>query len=159
MNRKMLAGVLCPALCLIAPALLAQKHPDFSGSWRFNPQKSTNVGMMAQMEITEALEQSDSALDAKGHSVYQGKGGDSRTHYDLTGKPATNESPMAGPSETVSKWDGAKLVTIWTSESAVAGGPKIVRKETRSLSPDGKTMIVESVRDSNPPVIMVFDKK
>src|SRR5260370_909910 len=46
-----------------------------------------------------------------------------------------------------------------TSESAVAGGPKVVRKETRSLSPDGKTMTVESVRGSNPALVMVFDKK
>jgi hypothetical protein len=66
---------------------------------------------------------------------------------------------MAGPSETVSKWDKANLVTIWTSESAVAGGPKVVRTETRSLSPDGKTMTVESVRGSTPAVVMVFDKK
>jgi hypothetical protein len=34
-----------------------------------------------------------------------------------------------------------------------------VRKETRSLSPDGKTMTVESVRSSNPAIVMVFDKK
>jgi len=50
-------------------------------------------------------------------------------------------------------------VTIWTSESAVAGGPKVVRTETRSLSSDGKTMTVESVRGSNPALVMVFEKK
>jgi hypothetical protein len=66
---------------------------------------------------------------------------------------------MGGPSETVTKWDGVKLVTTWTSESAVAGGPKVVRNETRSLSADGKTMTVESVRGSNPAILMVFEKK
>jgi hypothetical protein len=66
---------------------------------------------------------------------------------------------MGGPSETISKWDGGNLVTTWTSESAVAGGPKVVRKETRSLSLDHKTMTVESVRGSNPAIVMVFDKK
>jgi hypothetical protein len=50
-------------------------------------------------------------------------------------------------------------VSTWTSESAVAGGPKVVRIETRSLSADGKTMTVESVRGSNPAVAMVFEKK
>ena len=65
---------------------------------------------------------------------------------------------LEGPSETLSKWDGNKLVTTWTSQSAMAGGPKVVRTETRSLSPDGNTMTIESIRGSNLPVVMVFDK-
>jgi hypothetical protein len=147
------------ALCLMATGAFAQKHSDFSGAWQFNPEKSKNVGMMSQMKMTQTIEQSDSSLDTTTHTTYQGRDEDSKTHYDLTGKSATNESPMGGPSETIAKWDGGKLVTTWTSESAVAGGPKVVRKETRSLSPDGKTMTVESVRGSNPAVVMVFDKK
>jgi hypothetical protein len=66
---------------------------------------------------------------------------------------------MGGPAETVTKWQAGKLVTTWTSESAVAGGPKVVRTETRSLSADGKTMTVESVRGSSPALVMVFEKK
>jgi hypothetical protein len=148
-----------PALCLIAAVAFAQKHSDFSGSWQFHPVESKNVGMMSQMQMTQAIEQSDSSLDVITHSTFQGKDEDSKTHYDLTGKSATNESPMGGPSETVSKWEAGKLVTTWTSESAVAGGPKVVRTETRSLSSDGKTMTVQSVRGSNPPMVMVFGKK
>lgn len=147
------------ALCLTATGTFAQKHSDFSGSWQFNPEKSKNVGMMSQMKITQTIEQSDSSLDISSHSLFQGREEDSKTHFDLTGKAATNESPMGGPSETVSKWETGKLVTVWTSESAVAGGPKVVRTETRSLSPDGKTMTVQSVRGSNPPLLMVFEKK
>jgi hypothetical protein len=147
------------ALCLMATGAFAQKPSDFSGAWQFNPEKSKNVGMMAQMKMIQTIAQSDSSLDTTTHTTYQGRDEDSKTHYDLTGKAATNESPMGGPSETISKWDVGKLVTMWTSESAVAGGPKVVRKETRSLSPDGKTMTVESVRGSNPAIVMVFDKK
>jgi hypothetical protein len=147
------------ALCLTATGAFAQKHNDFSGSWQFNPEKSKNVGMMSQMKMNQTVEQSDSSLDTTTHTTYQGRDEDSKTHYDLTGKAATNESPMGGPSETISKWDGGRLVTTWTSESAVAGGPKVVRKETRSLSADGKTMTVESVRGSNPAIVMVFEKK
>jgi hypothetical protein len=147
------------ALCLIAAVAFAQKHSDFSGSWQFNPEKSKNVGMMSQMKMTQTIEQSDSSLDVTTHSTFQGRDEDSKTHFDLTGKPATNESPMGGPSETISKWETGKLVTTWTSESAVAGGPKVVRTETRSLSSDGKTMTVQSVRGSNPPLMMVFEKK
>src|SRR3984893_15347402 len=155
MKIKLLIAV----LCVTVVAAFAAKHTDCSGSWQFNPEKSKNIGMMAQMKMIQTIEQSDSSLDVTTHTTFQGRDEDSKTHLDLTGKPATNESPMGGPSETISKWDGGKLLTTWTSESAVAGGPKVVRQETRLLSPDGKTMTVESVRGSNPGVVMVFDKK
>jgi|SRR5215469_4810186 len=155
MKIKLLIAV----VCLTTVTAFATKHTDCSGSWQFSPDKSKNIGMMAQMKMTQTIEQSDLSLDVTTHTTFQGRDEDSKTHYDLTGKPATNESPMGGPSETVSKWDGGKLVTTWTSESAVAGGPKVVRMETRSLSADGKTMTVESIRGSNPAVVMVFEKK
>ena len=155
MKGKLLISV----LCLTTMSAFAAKHSDFSGPWQFAPEKSKNIGMMAQMKMIETVEQSDASLDVTTHTTFQGRDEDSKTHLDLTGKPATNESPMGGPSETVSKWDGGKLVTTWTSESAVAGGPKVVRIETRSLSADGKTMSVESVRGTNPAVVMVFEKK
>ena len=146
-------------LCVTAVLAIAAERPNFSGSWQFNPEKSKNVGMMSQMKMVQAIEQSEAALVVTTHATLQGKDDDSRTQYDLTGKPAINESPMGGPAETVTKWQGGELVTTWTSESAVAGGPKVVRTETRSLSPDGKTMTVESVRGSNPAPVMVFEKK
>ena len=151
--------VLISALCLIAVVAFAQKRTDFSGSWQFNVEKSKNIGMMAQMNMMQTVQQSSSSLDITTQTKFQGREEESKTHLDLTGKPATNESPMGGPSETVTKWDGSRLVSVWTSESAVAGGPKVLRTETRSLSADGKTMTVESVRGSNPAVVMVFEKK
>ena len=155
----MKSRVLLAALCLVTVVTFGQKLNDFSGSWQFNVEKSKNIGMMAQMKMIQTVEQSNSSLDITTHTKFQGRDEESKTHLDLTGKPATNESPMGGPSETVTKWDGGKLVSVWTSESAVAGGPKVVRTETRSLSADGKTMTVESVRGSNPAVVMVFEKK
>lgn len=145
--------------CVTAGLALAADHANFSGSWEFNPEKSKNVGMMGQMKMIQAIEQSGIALDISTHTTFQGKDDDSKTHFDLTGKPASNESPMGGPAETVTQWQAGKLVTTWTSESAVAGGPKVVRTETRSLSADGKTMTVESVRGSSPALVMVFEKK
>jgi len=146
-------------LCLATGLGFAAGPANFSGSWQFNPEKSKNIGMMSQMKMDQTIDQSDTSLDVTTHANFQGKDDDSKTHYDLTGKPSTNESPMGGPAETVTKWQGGKLVTTWSSESAVAGGPKIVRTETRSLSTDGKTMTVESVRGSNPAMVMVFEKK
>ena len=146
-------------LCLFAGMALAADHANFAGSWQFNPEKSKNIGMMSQMKMVQTIEQSQSALDVTSHTTFQGQEQDSKTHYDLTGKSATNDSPMGGPAETIAKWEGGNIVTVWTSESAVAGGPKVVRTETRSLSGDGKTMTVESVRGSNPALVMVFEKK
>jgi len=145
-------------ICLIGLTAFAAKRPDFSGTWIFNPDKSKNVGMMSQVRMTQTIEQSDKALDVTADTTFQGNDQQMKTHYDLTGKTATNDSPMAGPSETVSNWDGDKIVTSWTSKGAVEG-TKTVRTETRSLSADGKTMRVESVSGSNASVLMVFDKK
>jgi len=155
MRLKQLVGT----LCVITAAAFAAQRTDFSGSWQLNPEKSKNVGMMSQMKMRQAIEQSETALDVTTHTTFQGKDEDSKTLYDLTGKPASNDSPVGGPAETVTQWQAGKLVTTWTSESAVQGGPKVVRRETRYLSPDGKTMTIESVRGSSPGLVMVFDKK
>jgi hypothetical protein len=139
-------------------AALAAKRPEFSGIWTFNPDQSQNIGMMSQMKMTQTIEQSPTALDVTSDTTFRGSDQEMKTHYDLTGKPATNDSPMEGTSETVSKWNGEKIVTTWTSQGAVEN-TKTVRTETRSLSPDGKRMRVESVRGPNPAVVIVFDKK
>ncbi len=148
---------LISAICLASLVTFAAEQTNFSGTWEFNTEKSKNIGMMAQMKMSLTIQQSDAALDITAHSTFQGKDRETKTHFDLTGNPATNESPMGGPNETVSKWEADKLVTTWTGPSAVSG-KNVVRTETRSLSPDGKVTTVESVRGSNPPLVMVFDK-
>ena len=145
-------------ICFVTVPALAANTPDFSGKWVFNPGKSKNIGMMSDMKMTETIKQSAASVDVTTEATLQGNNQQTTTHYDLTGKAATNDSPMAGPSETVSKWEGEKLVTTWASVGAVAG-TRTVRMEIWSLSADGKTMTVESVRGSNPPVVTVFDKK
>jgi hypothetical protein len=145
-------------ICFVTLPAHAANPPDFSGGWVFNPGKSKNIGMMSDMKLTETIKQSSASIDVITESTFQGNNQQTTTHYDLNGKAVANDSPMAGPSETVSKWAGEKLVTTWTSAGAVAG-TKAVRTEIWSLSPDGKTMTVESVRGANPPVVMVFDKK
>jgi hypothetical protein len=145
-------------LLLAALPAFAGAPADFSGVWEFNPGKSQNIGMMAQMKMTVTIQQSDAALDLNSHGTLQGQDYDTKIHYDLAGKPVSNEAPMSGMNETVSKWDGKKLVTTWTGQGAVAGS-KVVRIETRSLSADSRIMTVESARGNNPPLVMVFEKK
>lgn len=151
-------SLLGAALSLVSLTLVAAEPPDFSGTWEFNPAKSENVGMMSQMKMTATVRQSPAAFDITTHSSFMGKDSESKTHFDLTGVPTTNDAPMAGPNETVSKWDGNKLVTTWKGPSAVAG-QTVIRTETRSLSTDGKEMTVASVRGSSQALVMVYEKK
>jgi len=136
----------------------ATNRRDFSGAWILNPEKSQNIGMMSEMKRTQTIVQSSTSLDVTSDTTLQGNSQQTKTHYDLTGKTVTNDSPMAGPSETVSRWDGDKLVTTWTSQGAVAD-TTMVRTETLSLSPDKRSMTMKLVRGSNSAVVMVFDKK
>jgi hypothetical protein len=138
-------------------AVHADSPPDFSGTWRLNHEASVNLGMMAALEITVVITQSPTEIKLSEQSSFQGQPSSREYRYDLGGKPVPNPGSMGDPSETVSKWAGDKLLTTWTSEGSVAG-TKNVRNETRSLSSDGKRMSVESVRDTRPAVVMVYEK-
>ena len=148
-------------LCLmgvLGPAMAMPAKTDFSGTWRFNAATSKNVGMMSRMELTSTIQQSASLLLVKDRSSFNGQESTLETRYDLSGKAASNKNFMGENSETTTRWSGDKLVTTWKTEGAIAG-TTVIRIETRSLSPDAKVMTLESVRASNPPIVMVFDKQ
>jgi hypothetical protein len=155
MIRSILASV-----CVIGSTAIGQTQtsPNFSGTWTFNPTRSQNIGMMASMEDTVTIVQTPAQVTITDRARMQGQDSTRELHFDLGGKPVTNAGPMGDQNETVAKWSGSTLIVTWTADGAVAG-TKVVRKETRSLSADGRTMTVESVRGTNAPVVMVFDKK
>jgi hypothetical protein len=138
--------------------LLGQSPPNFSGKWTLATAKSKNLGMMATLEDTLTISQTPAELVIKDDSSFQGQKNSRELRYDLTGKTTANEGPMGDRNETVAKWVNGKLVTTWTRDGAVAG-TKSVMTESRSLSPDGRTMSVESVRGANPALVMVYDKQ
>jgi hypothetical protein len=164
MNRRRWSSIglgLCGTTLLLLNALVllyAQAPPNFSGTWALNTTKSKNLGLMSTLDTTLTISQTSTELVIKDVSSFQGQQSTRELHYNLTGKPTTNEGPMGDRNETVAKWVNDKLVSTWTSEGAVAG-TKVVRTETRILSADGKTMTVESVRGTNAPLVMVFDKR
>ena len=143
---------------LAATAVGGEQKPDFTGTWEFNAQRSTNVAMMAAMRLTATVEQTETRLVEHDQSGFGGQEQTRDVTYDLTAKPVRNESPMGEACTTVTTWQGKGLVTTWTSEGAVAG-TKVTRTESRSLSDDGTTMTVESRRGSSPPIVMVFVRK
>lgn len=139
-------------------AVSAWAQPDFSGKWELNTAKSQNIGMMAEMKLVSSVKQTNTELVISNASVFNGKEQSSETRFDLNGKTVPNKNPMEATADTVTKWDGDKLVTTWTSPGSVAGTMS-VRTETRFLSPDGKSMTVESSRGKRPSMVMVYDRK
>ena len=154
MKRKLMGIVL---LLLAGVAYAAAPLMDFSGNWVFDPAHSKNVGMMAQGKIETTVSQTKFKIVVDDTSDFNGQRDTQHTVYDLTGKPVKNVSMMAGEATTSSHWEGARLVTNWESPGAIAG-TQIKRVETRYLSPDEKTMYVESARAGHESMIMVFTK-
>jgi hypothetical protein len=149
--------VITLGVCL-GTTLQAQAPPSFSGTWAFNAARGQNLGMMASMEDTVTIVQTSTQLTITDRARMQSQESTREIRIDLTGKATMNPGPMGDQNETVAKWTGDKLVVTWTGEGAVAG-TKVVRTETRSVSPDRKTITVESVRGTNAPIVMVYERR
>lgn len=146
-----------PALLLVVVSAVAAA-PDFSGTWVLNASRSRNLGMMSSMDYEASIRQSGNTLMVKDTTRMMGQVQSRETHYALDGAPTSNVTFMGDPAKTVTRWEGAKLVTTWTSPGAIAG-TATVRTETRFLSPDGKTMTVESTNGSKPSIVFTFDRQ
>jgi hypothetical protein len=150
---------ICVSLGVALCALCALAQSKFDGKWEFNPSLSKNIGMMAQMKLQSTVKQTENEMIITSVSSFGGSGEQtSELRFDLTGKPVSNKAPMEAPAETVTKWDGSRLVTTWTSDGSVAG-TKSVRTERRFLSDDGRTMTVESKRRNAPAIVMVYERR
>ncbi len=145
------------ATCLFALSAIAATKSDFSGSWKFAPKESKNIGMMSGMSMTSTVTQTAENITVT-YEVMGGQNDRTIQRFDLTGKAVDNPTQMGGRAETTSRWAAAELVTTWTSEGAVAG-TKVTRTETWSVSPDGKLLTITSVRGQNAPVVMVFERR
>jgi hypothetical protein len=146
----------CIGLALTALPVFAQQN--FAGKWEFNPSISKNVGMMTQIKLVATIQQTSEELIVSNVSTFNGQEQTSELRLNLKAKPVPNKNPMEATAETITKWDGKRLVTTWTSPGSVAG-TQSVRTETRYLSEDGRTMTVESSRGKAPAMVMVYDHK
>ena len=137
------------ALVLLAAPLCAQAAPpDLAGRWVFSAAKSRNVGMMAQVAVTTEVTQSASRVVVDDTSRFGGRTYLEHTVYDLTGGASTNASPMTGSKHRPQPgWEGATLTTDWERPEKPVAGSGLRRTESRRLSPDGRSMVVESRSD------------
>jgi len=142
----------------LAGIVFAQDAVDFSGTWVLNTKKGENLGMVAAIQETLVIVQTQDEMKLDFSDVFQGNTTTRQVTYDLSGNPTENFAAMGDRSETVSKWTDATLLTTWTSEGAIAG-TTVVRTETRTLADDGKTMTVSSARGEQPPMVLVYEKQ
>lgn len=113
--------------------------------------------MMSSMKIETTVIQTAQEMTVDDASEFNGQKDTQHTVYDLEGKPVSNSPIMGGTATTRSHWEGARLITDWESPGSIAGRT-VKRTETRYLSPDGKTMYVESSRPGQDPMVMVFTR-
>jgi hypothetical protein len=149
------------AFLFLLTAAVAVAPPDFSGTWVLNHAKSRNLGAMAAMQVTTTIRQSPTGMDISDSASFNGDAMPPvTTHYAFDGSPVANTDPTGVPSHTESHWQGAVLVTVWTSPGSVAGSLHR-RVERRALSADGRTMTLTSAPDGSkrPPLVMVFDRQ
>jgi hypothetical protein len=134
-----------------------QAAADFSGNWVLNTKKGENLGMVAALEQTLVMTQTDAQLTLDYTNVFQGSASDRKVTLDLSGAAADNPAAMGDPSKTESAWDGDDLVTTWTTEGAIPG-TSVTRTETIALGADG-TMTISTVRANKPTMILVYEKQ
>jgi len=145
-------------LALLGGAAHAQGLPDFSGTWVLDTSKGQNLGMVAAIQETLHIEQSETTLSVRHVAVFQGRESQRLVSYDLRGEAVTNEAAMGEVSETITSIVGEELMTTWTTEGAIAG-TTTTRTETRALGEGGQLMTVTTVRGDNPPMVMVYKKR
>lgn len=142
------------ATLAIAVGVLAQAKPNFTGNWVLDPALSQMGGGpggaapgggapgggggrggfgAGPQKITQTA--AELVIERTMGETVQ------KTIYKLDGSPSVNET-RGGQSTSVSKWDGAKLVT--TTKAETQRGPSETT-EIRSLAADG-TMVVEMTR-------------
>jgi hypothetical protein len=143
---------------MIATLAMAQSPADFSGTWVLNTELGENLGMMKAVQETVVITQTDEQLVADYADTFGGKTTTRQVTYDLNGNAVDNFAAMGTPSKTVTNWDGARLITIWSNEGAIAGTTE-ERTEIRELIDEGARMSVSASRGDNPAMVFVFERQ
>ena len=114
--------------------------PDFSGEWKLNLARSNFGSFPAPLGITRTIKQQGSTLTMT--IVQKGPQGEitSQLTYTTDGKPVTNKG-QGGDSKGSAQWIGDKLMI---ESSREIQGSTLTQKDIWTLSPDGKTLTIDS---------------
>ena len=141
--RSMLTLLLCAVL--LPAAAGAQAPADFSGTWKINmnrsdppPQGRGGMQQVDQSRMVLTITQTADQLTI----VRSGGEMEMTTSYYLDGRESTNRMGR-GEMTSVSRWDGAVLVTEGSaSMETPMGNMTVETRERRELSDDGARMTV-----------------
>lgn len=129
------------SLCLFAALASAQtKHPDLTGTWKMNPEKS-QFERGGPSAITLKIDHKEPAISETLMLVTDGGDRSVDAKYTTDGKETAQEV-IGTTAQTSAKWEGDALTIDWKIENA-----SFSRKIT--VSADGKTMTM-IVKQSNP---------
>jgi hypothetical protein len=138
------------AVLAASVALVAQKRPNFSGTWTLDPDRSQMGGgrgpggwpggMGGPMSIT--IKQTDAEL-----VISRDAGGRTSTQtFKLDGSETVHPGMRGGEVKSKSRWEGDKIVTESTQSMSTPNGEVTFQsKEVRSIAEDG-SMVVENTR-------------
>jgi hypothetical protein len=135
------------SLALATPLLVSQvRKPDFSGTWKTDPSKSTFKLTPVKNPDPSASdvppppppdEQPPEVIDQKDNALKIGE-----LTFTLDGRENTNELGEGLFQKSKTHWEGSKLITEWVLER---DGQKLVTaRQVRSLADDRKTQIVDT---------------
>jgi hypothetical protein len=135
------------SLALAVSLLLSQvRKPDFSGTWKTDPSKSTFKLTPVKNPDHAApdvppppppAEQPPEVIDQKDNSLKIGE-----LAFTLDGRENTNELGEGLLQKSKTHWEGSKLNTEWVLERD--GRTLVTAHQVRSLADDGKTQIVDT---------------
>ncbi len=146
------------ALLFICFSGSAQAATDLSGTWELNAKQGENLGMMAALKETLVVTQTAESVTFDFTDVFQGNESTRQVRLDLAGVAVDNKTAMGAPSKTESTWNDGRLVTTWTTPSAIPG-EEVVRTETHAVSEDGTVLTVTIERANKPNMVLVYEKQ
>jgi hypothetical protein len=132
--------------------------PNFSGDWKFNAAKSNFGSFPAPQSMARKIAQAGAKLSMT--TVQKGAQGEVTTElvYTTDGKEVSNKT-KGGESKGSAQWIGDKLMI---ESSREVQGATLTQKDIWTLSPDGRTLTVDShvaLPNGEFDIKQVFDKQ
>lgn len=141
---------------LLPLTLCAQTHPDLSGVWKADKDKSKLARPLGDNDYYVWIQQNGNTLTEK--TMAWGPHQDNRmeTKYDLSGAETTSGPPNA-PAKAKATWEGNSLLIETTG--AGRGGQTFTAKETWTLDPGGQTLTMTTAAGRGGQNTFVFEKQ
>ncbi len=148
MLRTIFAGIIVFTSALPVAAQVpsaAQTHPDLSGAWKLNSQKSDLADDYRYALSLGEERVSLSVKDPEITVVRRYSFGESNLTFYTDGRTASNRDTTGETFKSTANWDGRKLVARYTLHRAFGGSPETVDViDEWTLSNDGKTLTLKT---------------